>query len=344
MGDRISELTHHRGVLIIGEVGQAHDGSLGTAHAYIDAIADAGADAVKFQTHIAEAESSPDEPWRVKFSLQDRSRYDYWQRMQFTVEQWRELKQHVESRGLLFLSSPFSHEAVSMLMSIGVRAWKVASGETTNHPLLGELVKSDLPIIASTGMSDLQELDDLVRLLESSRSEYALLQCSSTYPTPPQKVGLNVMAQLRDRYGCKVGISDHSGTIFPAIAAATLGASVIEVHVTLSRKSFGPDVASSVTDDELATLVNGVRFVENALSAPVDKTRLSDDLANTKKIFGRSVVAARDLEAGRLLADGDLVLKKPGIGLGPEHLPRLFGRRLRRGLSRNERLSEGDVD
>ena len=143
----------HNPCLIIAEVAQAHDGSLGAAHAYIDAIADAGADAVKFQTHIAEAESTPHEPWRVKFSKQDATRYDYWKRIEFTEEQWLGLKQHADERNLIFLSSPFSIEAVDLLTRIGVRYWKIASGEVSNLPMLEHILKTRLPIILSSGMS-----------------------------------------------------------------------------------------------------------------------------------------------------------------------------------------------
>jgi N-acetylneuraminate synthase len=137
---------------IIGEVAQAHDGSLGAAHAYIDAIAQAGADAVKFQTHIASAESTPAEPWRVRFSYQDASRYDYWKRMEFTEEQWSGLKRHANEKGLLFLSSPFSLQAAKMLMRVGMPAWKVASGEVTNAPLFDFMIATGLPVMLSTGM------------------------------------------------------------------------------------------------------------------------------------------------------------------------------------------------
>ena len=148
--------------LIIGEVGQAHDGSLGLAHAYIDTIANAGADAVKFQTHIAQAESTPGEPWRVKFSRQDATRYDYWRRMEFSEEQWQGLRTHAADRRLKFISSPFSLPAAQMLQRVGLDGWKVASGEITNRPLLEFIVASGIPILLSTGMSALSEIDEVV--------------------------------------------------------------------------------------------------------------------------------------------------------------------------------------
>ena len=148
--------------LVIAEIAQAHDGSLGTAHAYIDAVSAAGADAIKFQTHIAAAESTPEEPWRVKFSQQDKTRYDYWKRMEFTEEQWAALREHANESGLIFLSSPFSIEAVDLLTRVGVPAWKVASGEVNNTVMLDHMAQTGLPILLSTGMSPFSEIDKAV--------------------------------------------------------------------------------------------------------------------------------------------------------------------------------------
>lgn len=331
-----------RQCLVIAEVAQAHDGSLGTAHAFIDAIAVAGADGVKFQTHIAAEESTPGEPWRVKFSYQDKTRYDYWQRMEFTEEQWYGLKQHAAERGLLFFSSPFSMQAVELLERIGVAAWKVASGEVTNIALLRRMTQSGLPFIVSSGMSSWADLDGVVELLEQAGAGYALLQCTSAYPCPPEKVGLNVMAEFRARYGCPVGLSDHSAHIYPGLAAAVLGAEVVEVHVTLSREMFGPDVSSSLTTGELRQLVEGVRFIERMLHNPVDKEQAALDMQSMKALFTKSIVAARDLAAGIILGPGDLTCKKPGTGLPPERLDDMLGKRLARGLARDECIQEGD--
>ncbi len=202
-----------RPCIIVAEVAQAHDGSLGMAHAYIDAIANAGADAVKFQTHIAAAESTPYESWRVKFSDQDATRYDYWRRMEFTEEQWHGLKKHANECGLLFLSSPFSVEAVELLSRVGVAAWKVGSGEITNSPMFELMAETGLPILLSTGMSRLSEIDAALEFFKSRKLPVVVLQCTSAYPCPPEKVGLNLIPFFRERYGCAVGLSDHSGTI-----------------------------------------------------------------------------------------------------------------------------------
>ena len=171
--------------LVIGEVGQAHDGSLGLAHSFIDVIAGSGADAVKFQTHIAAAESTPSEPWRVKFSRQDDSRYQYWQRMEFTESQWQGLKDHADEAGLFFLSSPFSLEAVDLLRRVGVSAWKVASGEVTNTMLLDQMIEDGQPVLLSSGMSKMEELSSAVRQIKTKGVPFAVMQCTSAYPTPP---------------------------------------------------------------------------------------------------------------------------------------------------------------
>src|SRR6266550_735287 len=277
------------GCLIIGEVAQAHDGSLGMAHAFIDAIAAAGADAVKFQTHIAAAESTPSEPWRVKFSPQDETRYDYWKRMEFTESQWHELKRHANRRGLLFLSSPFSIEAVELLERVGVAAWKVSSGEVSNTPMFERMAVTGVPILLSTGMSPLGEIDAAVKQVKSHNLPLAVLQCTSSYPCPPEKVGLNLIPFFRERYDCAVGLSDHSGSIYPGLVAAGLGIEVLEVHITLSREMFGPDVPVSVTTADLHQLVEGVRFIEKMMSHPVDKDMMAGETAQLREMFTKSI-------------------------------------------------------
>ena len=331
-------------VVVIGEVGQAHDGSLGTAHAFVDAIAHAGADGVKFQTHIAAAESRTDEPWRVRFSYEDDTRYEYWNRMEFSAEAWAGLRRHAEARGLLFLSSPFSLEAIDLLRRVGVAAWKVASGEVANPLLLDAVGETGQPVLLSSGMSGWGELDGAVeRLRRSAAGPLAVLQCTSAYPVVPERLGLNILGEIRDRYGCAAGLSDHSGTIFPSLAAVALGGRVLEVHVTLSREMFGPDVPASVTSSELRMLVDGVRYLGAALAAPVDKDEVATEMEPMRALFGRSLVARRALPAGHVLAASDLDAKKPGGGISPARLEALVGRQLRRPLRSDEPLCDQDV-
>ena len=328
---------------VIGEVAQAHDGSLGAAHAFIDAIARAGADAVKFQTHIADAESSPEEPWRVPFSPQDSSRFAYWKRMEFTELQWRGLKEHAEKQGLVFISTPFSDEAVAMLDRLGMPVWKVASGEVSNPMLLDRMVATGRPILLSSGMSQLGELDQAVGMLQGKSHPFAVLQCTSNYPTPPEQLGLNLLATYRERYSCPVGLSDHSGTIYAGLAAATLGADILEVHVTFSREMFGPDVVASVTSAELAQLIDGVRFIERAKANPIDKDAISSDFRSMIQIFTKSLYSAEDLPAGTRLERRHLTAKKPGTGIPVAQIDDIVGRRLVADVLRGKMLKPDDL-
>jgi N,N'-diacetyllegionaminate synthase len=331
------------GCLVVAEVGQAHDGSLGMAHAYIDAAADTGADGIKFQTHIAAAESTLAEPWRVKFSPQDETRFDYWRRMEFTATQWRKLHDHAKERGLIFLSSPFSREAVAMLGETGIDGWKIASGEVTNTPMLREMSKHPRPVLLSTGMSTWQEIDDAVAAIRELGLPVGVFQCTSMYPTPPEKLGLNVIGEMRARYDCPVGLSDHSGGPFAALAAATVGIEMLEVHVAFDRRMFGPDVPASLTFDDLRTVVDGIRFIETAKANPVNKDAVADDLSAMRKTFGKSLVAIGDLAAGTTLTEANLGIKKPGSGLPPAAFDSVRGRTLARDVVHDQTLQEDDL-
>lgn len=329
---------------VIAEVGQAHDGSLGLAHAYIDAIAKTGADAVKFQTHIARAESTPGEPWRVKFSRQDASRYDYWKRMEFTEDQWSGLRAHAADCKLKFISSPFSILAADMLQRVGLDAWKIASGEITNRPMLEFMIDSGLPVFLSTGMSTVSEIDQAMALLQARSTPVTVLQCTTAYPCPPEKIGLNLIPLYRERYRCDAGLSDHSGTIYAGLAAAAIGIEALEVHVTLSRDMPGPDVPASVTTGELNQLVEGIRFIEEIRNNPVDKDMLSEEMLPLRRLFTKSAVATVDLPAGTVLSIEHLTFKKPGTGIAVERVGEILGRKLRRTVPADTLLSQEDIE
>lgn len=329
---------------VIAEIAQAHDGSLGTAHAYIEAVANAGADAIKFQTHIAAAESTPEEPWRVKFSYQDKTRYDYWKRMEFSLDQWKDLANHAESKGIYFLSTPFSLEAVDLLEAVGVPAWKVSSGDPSNLPLIERIAKTGKPIIFSSGMSPWKELDIAIQTARDEGAEVAILQCTTAYPTKPEKVGLNVIGELRERYKCPVGLSDHSGTIYAGLAAAALGADIIEVHVTFSHESFGPDVPASITTVELKQLVEGVKFVNSALKHPINKDTVAEEMHDLRMTFNKSIVASRSVDRGTLLTLDDLTVKKPGNGIPASKMREVIGKKLRKNVAKDQQLRESDFE
>ena len=329
---------------IIAEVAQAHDGSLGMAHAFIDAIAEAGADAVKFQTHIASAESTSDEPFRVKFSHQDSSRYAYWRRMEFQPDQWVGLASHAQEKGLIFLSSPFSIEAVHLLRDLGMSAWKVGSGEVSNLELLKAMLKTRGPILLSSGMSSYDELEHSCTFIRGEGVPFAVFQCASRYPTPLNEVGLNVIDELRRRFECPVGLSDHSGTVFPSLAALARGVDLLEVHVTFDRRMFGPDTIASLTMEDLALVVNAKRSFQTMDQNPIDKDLISSHFDEMRQLFTKSVALTTSLPAGAILTSEVLTLKKPGTGIPPADMNTLIGRQLRCAVSSDRLLKYEDFD
>lgn len=329
---------------VIAEVAQAHDGSLGMAHAFIDAAADVGADAIKFQTHIAAAESTLDEPFRVKFSLQDDTRFDYWKRMEFTADQWCGLAQHAQKRNIVFISSPFSVEAVKLLSELGVSAWKVGSGETRSAALVTAMIEQGGPILLSTGMSSWRDIDDSITLLTQHDRDFVLMQCTSRYPTPLSEVGLNVLDEMRQRYHCLVGLSDHSSSPFSAIAAINRGASVVEVHVTFDRRLFGPDTVASVTFDELGQIVRARDAFYEIDTHPVDKDEMAGRLKDLRVTFGKSIATNEPLSAGTVLRREMLTFKKPASGIPPDALDSLVGRRLIHDVFPDKLLRWEDLD
>ncbi|MEM7588307.1 MAG: N-acetylneuraminate synthase family protein, partial [Acidobacteriota bacterium] len=279
----------------------------------------------------------------VKFSRQDVTRYEYWQRMELAPEHWAGLAEHARDQGLVFLSSAFSFKAVDLLAGLDMAAWKVASGEITTLPLLRRMAETGKPVLLSSGMSTWDELDTAAALVRDSGAPLALFQTTTSYPCPPEKLGLNVLGELAQRYGCPVGLSDHSAKIYAGLAAVALGASLLEVHLTFSRESFGPDTSSSLRVDELAQLVEGVRFTETALAHPVDKQAMATELDELRGIFGKSVVASRDLAAGVVLSAADLGLKKPATGIPASRYDELIGRTLARAVTRDQQLQEDDL-
>lgn len=329
---------------IIAEVAQSHDGSLGLAHAFIDAAADAGADAIKFQTHIAAAESTKDEKFRVHFSLQDKTRYDYWRRMEFKPEEWEGLAAHARQRGIVFLSSVFSVAALEMLDRLGVAAWKLGSGEIATPDLLAAAARTGKPLLISTGMSCFDEIAVAVDSARSAGLGHALFQCTTRYPNPLDRVGLNVMEELRRRHRCPVGLSDHSGSPHPSVLAIARGADLIEVHVAFHRGMFGPDVPASLTFEELRAVIAARDAFRTIDSNPVDKDMEAAELALLKQLFGKSVALTRDAPAGTVLTADLLTLKKPGDGIPPGKLTSLVGRRLVRAVAADRVLQLEDLD
>ncbi|TWT98638.1 N-acetylneuraminate synthase family protein [Stieleria varia] len=335
---------HRSGELfVIAEIGLAHEGSLGMAFSMVDAAASAGVDAVKFQTHLAEHEGTSREKFRVPVFPQDATRSDYWRRTAFTLDQWMKLAEHARSRGVLFMSSPFSSQAVQWLSQCEVPAWKLASGELTNYPMIEEMCQTGKPILLSSGMSSWQELDETIAFIEQNGGAYGVFQCTSSYPCPPRQWGLNVIDQMRERYDCPIGLSDHSGTVVPSLAAIARGATMFEVHMTFSKRQFGPDSKSSLTVDELAQLVGSARMLSLAMAHPVDKDLVASQSGELRALFTKSIVAARSLPQGHELARGDLAFKKPGDGISAKHFQTLVGKRLNRDVPADHLFAVDDI-
>lgn len=329
---------------IIAEIGQAHEGSLGILHSYIDALSTTGVDAIKFQTHIAEAESSLFEPFRIKFSYQDSTRFEYWKRMEFSVAEWEDIKKHCQEVGLEFISSPFSNMAVDLLETVGVSKYKIGSGEVNNFLMLEKIAKTGKDIILSSGMSNFQELDETIKFLKNYSNNLSILQCTTKYPTEAQDIGLNVIRELIDRYNLPVGLSDHSGKIYPSISAVTLGASIIEVHAVFDRRMFGPDSTSSLEIEEIKQLVEGIRFIESSLANPIDKTD-NDKFSDLKNIFEKSLAINKQKKAGEIVYFDDLEAKKPsGYGLPARKYKKILGKVLTVDKNKWDFLQEGDYE
>jgi len=330
--------------VIIAEIAQAHDGSLGTAHAYIDALAETGVDAVKFQTHIAEAESSVHEPFRVKFSKQDATRYDYWKRMSFSPDQWKGLKDHCEDKNLEFISSPFSNAAVDLLEELGVKRYKIGSGEVSNWLMLEKIAKTGKPIMLSSGMSSWDEMDATVEFLRAFGNPLSILQCTTAYPTRPDQWGLNVISQLKERYKLPVGFSDHSGEIFACSAAAALGAEIFEFHVVFDKRQFGPDTLASITLDQTKELVQGIRKIQQALVNPILKDQI-EPFKDLKKIFEKSLAVNKALDKGSVITIDDLEAKKPtGYGIPAKEFAAVVGKKLKSDLSQWDFLNWENIE
>jgi N,N'-diacetyllegionaminate synthase len=331
-------------MFIIGEIAQAHEGNIELAHLYIEALSKTGVNAVKFQVHIAEAESSIHEPFRINMCTQDKTRFDYWKRMEFTLQQWKGLKKHCDETGVEFFASPFSNAAVDLLEEIGVRRYKIGSGEVNNSLLLEKIASTGKPVILSSGMSSFVELDYTVAFLKKRQVEFSILQCTTAYPTNPENYGLNMIGDLKERYNVPIGYSDHSAKIETCIAATALGAEVLEFHAVFSRNSLGPDASSSLEMEEITRLVKSVRNINIALQQPVDKSD-NTQFAELKNIFEKSLAVNRDLKVGHVLKFEDLESKKPkGYGMEASRFEEVIGKTLKINLKKWNFLNLEDIE
>ncbi len=332
--------------LIIAEIGLSHNGNLKKALKLIHLSKKNGADIVKFQTHFAEFESTFDEPFRIKVSNKYKNRYDYWKKTEFTKIQWKKIIQFCKKVNIIFATSPFSVEAVKIMRNLGCRNWKIGSGEVFSDWIIKEVLKKkNESLIVSSGMSTWTDLKKNYELIKSKKgNNFAILQCTSEYPNSFQKVGLNIITEMKKKFKCNIGLSDHTGSIFPAIAALSLGAKVVEVHVCTSKKLKGLDINASITFDDLKTISLARNSIFQMYQNPVNKNILSLNQKKYKNIFGKSIAIKKDLIKGEKICISNLTLKKPGTGFSEKFLKKIVNKIAKKNLSSKRILMRGDFE
>ncbi len=330
---------------VIAEAGVNHNGDMTLAHRLIDAAVETGADAVKFQTFKAERLASPaaaKAAYQTRTTDAAESQLAMLQRLELTPADYAALKSHCEQRGIVFLSTPFEEESADLLERLGVVAFKLPSGEVTNLPFLRHVARKVRPIIMSTGMSEMDEVTAAVDAIATAGpAPLALLHCTSAYPADPAESNLRAMATLTTAFNVPVGFSDHTPGSAVAIAAAALGATIIEKHFTLDRELPGPDHKASLEPGELAAMIAGIRSAQLALGDGVKRPQPGE--SDTARVARKSIVALRDLTAGSIIDNSMIGILRPGNGISPDQLDAVRGRRLARAVAAGTPLTWGDL-
>lgn len=330
--------------MLLAEIGQAHEGSLSLAFGMIDGIKQAGFDGVKFQVHDPETESTLDEAFRPGSGIRDKNRLEYWKRTSFSPEQWEELVLHARDQDLLVVPSTFSVKSIELMSRIGVDAWKIGSGEALQGWFLRAIAGMEQPTILSTGMSTWKEIDMGVDILLPNVPWLAVVQSTSAYPVGLPDVGLNVMSEIGSRFAVATGLSDHSGSLAPSMAALARGAKVIEVHATYSKSMPGPDARASLTFEEMKTLSDFRDDLAQLDSPRLKKDELATELASMRAIFGRSVAPATPIPKGTRIQEDMLLPKKPGGGIPFDRVQNVIGRTAKKDLDPNRLLTWEDIE
>jgi pseudaminic acid synthase len=328
-------------VYIIAEAGSNHDRNLDQAKRLIDVAAAAGADAVKFQTFASDrivAETTTRAKYLDDLLPPDKTMADLFRELELPREWHADLFRHATDAGIDFLSTPFDFEAIDLLDDLGVKAFKVASYELWHLPLIREVASRGKPIICSTGLADLADVQDAVdTVAETGNDQLILLHCVVNYPPPFADLNLRAIETLRQAFGVPVGYSDHSSGITAPIVATALGAAVIEKHFTLSRDLPGPDHGFAIEPDELTAMVRAIRDAQAALGTGIKRMApAEEDLYVTAR---RSLFAAQDIAAGAVLTDDDIAILRPGTGIEVRDHPKVVGRTARRAINRHEPLA-----
>ena len=305
-------------VFIIAEAGVNHNGSIDLAYKLVDAAKAAGVDCIKFQTFKSEklvARSAQKAEYQ-KATTGDSSQQDMLKKLELSYDEFVDLKKYCDKQGICFLSTPFDFESIDFLNSIDMPFWKIPSGEITNLPYLLALAETGKPVIMSTGMCEMQEIEDAVKVLRNKGvSDIKLLHCNTEYPTPFEDVNLRAMNTMREAFGVEVGYSDHTKGIEVPVAAVALGATVIEKHFTLDRNMEGPDHKASLEPDELAEMVRSIRHIEIALGS--GKKEPSPSEKKNISVARKSIVAKKAIKKGELFSDANITVKRPGTGISP---------------------------
>lgn len=305
-------------VYIIAEAGVNHNGSFELACKLVDAAKATGVDCIKFQTFKSKnlVSHSAQKAEYQKATTGDSSQQDMLKKLELSYDDFIALKEYCDKVGITFLSTPFDFDSIDFLNSIDMPFWKVPSGEVTNLPYLLALAKTAKPVVMSTGMCEMTEIEAAINVLkENGTKEIKLLHCNTEYPTPFEDVNLKAMKTMRDVFGLEVGYSDHTKGIEVPVAAVALGATVIEKHFTLDRNMEGPDHKASLEPDELAAMVSSIRHIEKALGSG-DKSPSPSEKKNIT-VARKSIVAKRDIKAGEELTVESITVKRPGTGISP---------------------------
>ena len=305
--------------LIIAEAGVNYNGDINLAKKMVDVAAEAGADIVKFQTGKPEKSISVNAKkadYQEATTGTDESQLEMCKKLMLPDKDYPELVDYCDKKGIEFLSTPFDCESVDFLADLGVKKWKIPSGEITHLPLLVHIAKRGEPVILSTGMSTIEEIRDALSVLaENGANDITVLQCNTEYPTPFEDANITAMNTLKKEFGCNIGYSDHTFGITAPIAAVALGATVIEKHFTLDRHMPGPDQSASLEPDELKTMVKMIRETELALGD--GEKRPSDSELKNKDIARKSIVAKKSIKAGEIFSEENITCKRPGNGISP---------------------------
>lgn len=323
---------------IIAEAGVNHNGSFELAKQLVDKAVWAGADCIKFQTFNSKnlvSKNAQKAEYQKKTTDSSESQLEMLKKLELSKEEFIELRDYCNQKGIMFLSTPFDLESIDFLASIGVKTWKIPSGEITNYPFLRAIGKRKESVIMSTGMCTLDEVRDAIKVLKDfGTTDITLLHCTTEYPAPYDSVNLNAMLTLQNEFAFKVGYSDHTNGIEIPVAAVAMGATVIEKHFTLDKNMEGPDHKASLEPDELKQMVQSIKNVDAALG---DGAKQPSDVEKKNIAIARkSIVAACDIKKGEMFTEENLTAKRPGNGISPMNWAEVLGKIAKRDFSEDE--------